>query len=169
MKFSLSIVAAALLAPLTAAAPAAAAVARQEKAYQIRGVTDPIFHLYLQAIASSENAGATQPILGPEASADTFFIGGTIQSETTGLYLNLEDVDGKSYLRLVFGETGTTTAWGLEGDTIVTVNGSEYGRQLNFVVCAAGNGYYEAYLQTGNDLPPGDCSNYKTLHLPCLC
>lgn len=43
--------------------------------------------------------------------------------------------------------------------------------ELNFLACkAATNGYYEIFLQTGNDVPAGKtCSNYQTIHLPCLC
>ncbi|PGH07531.1 hypothetical protein AJ79_06266 [Helicocarpus griseus UAMH5409] len=137
----------------------------QGQAKQIRGVSDPIYHLYLQADA----ADPTIAILGPEASADSFFITETIQSSTTGMYLNIEPNDSASYKKLVFGAEGTTTAWGLEGDTIITTTGSEYGRQLNYVACEAADGAFTLYLQTGSDLPEGACTNYLTIHLPCLC
>lgn len=42
--------------------------------------------------------------------------------------------------------------------------------ELNFLACALTGGYYSVYLQTGSDVPAGlTCSNYQTLHLPCLC
>jgi hypothetical protein len=43
--------------------------------------------------------------------------------------------------------------------------------ELNFLVCpSASSGYYNLYLQTGSDTPSGEtCSNYQTIHLPCLC
>ncbi|KAF2455338.1 hypothetical protein BDY21DRAFT_350482 [Lineolata rhizophorae] len=135
---------------------------RQASGQQIRGVRDPIYHLYLQDLDG-------KPVLGPEESADTFDISGTIQSTTTGLYLTIGESDA-SYMPITWSEEGTTTAWGLEGDTIITTQSSSYGRQLNWVVCAdETSGYYDIYLQTGADVPPGDCSNYQTLHLPCLC
>ncbi|CAN9365573.1 unnamed protein product [Alternaria alternata] len=91
---------------------------------KIRGVRDPIYHLYLQA--NSKNASI--PVLGPETAADEFTIGGTIQSKKTSLYLNIATTS-TSYKPLVWGTTGDTTAWGLEGDTIITVQGSSYGRR----------------------------------------
>lgn len=66
--------------------------------------------------------------MGPESTADNFTIGGTIQSKKTGQYLNIQTAS-TSYKPLVFGATGDTTAWGLEGDTIITVTGSSYGRR----------------------------------------
>ncbi|KAL1966606.1 hypothetical protein VTN77DRAFT_4017 [Rasamsonia byssochlamydoides] len=157
----------ALAAP-TASSPAAAATTT--KAYQIRGVADPIYHLYLQTLPGD----ATKPVLGPEASAETYIVGSTIQSTNTSAYLNI-DTSSASYKPLSLGETSNTTAWGLEGDTIVTTAGSVYGRQTNFLVCVLDTSnttdtYYEIYLQTGSDVPSGkNCSNYQTLHLPCLC
>ena len=77
---------------------------------KIRGVRDPIYHLYLQA--NSKNGMppliyqpsslyfssslplthiASIPVLGPETAADEFTIGGTIQSKKTSLYLLLAD------------------------------------------------------------------------------
>ncbi|KAF2257330.1 hypothetical protein BU26DRAFT_474160 [Trematosphaeria pertusa] len=133
---------------------------------KIRGVRDPIYHLYLQA--NPKNASI--PVLGPESSADEFTIGGTIQSKKTSQFLNIQTAS-TSYKPVVWGATGDTTAWGLEGDTIITVQGSSYGRQLNFLVCASTqSGYYDLFLQTGSDQPSGkSCSNYQTIHLPCLC
>lgn len=146
--------------------------------------------------------------MGPESTADDFTIGGTIQSKKTAQYLNIQTVS-TSYKPLVWGATGDTTAWGLEGDTIITVTGSSYGRrelvalfaraaqirafhlnqveevvlgfaaqvlmnvmaELNFLVCKSSDaGYYDLYLQTGSDTPSGkSCSNFQTIHLPCLC
>ncbi|KAF2263368.1 hypothetical protein CC78DRAFT_465751, partial [Lojkania enalia] len=112
----------------------------------------------------------TIPVLGPEASAEDFTIGSTIQSKQTSQFLNIVEAS-TSYKPLVFSGTGDTTAWGLEGDTIITVQGSSYGRQLNFLACkSADANYYDIYLQTGSQTPSGkSCSNYQTLHLPCLC
>jgi len=67
-------------------------------------------------------------VLGPESAADDFTIGGTIQSKNTGKYLNIQTAS-TSYKPLVWGPAGDTTAWGLEGDTIITVQGSSYGRR----------------------------------------
>ncbi|KAF2273275.1 uncharacterized protein EI97DRAFT_436152 [Westerdykella ornata] len=133
---------------------------------KIRGVRDPIYHLYLQANAKNQ----TIPVLGPEASAEEFTIGSTIQSKKTSQYLNIVSAS-TSYKPVVFGPTGETTAWGLEGDTIITTQGSSFGRQLNWLVCkSTDSGYYDLYLQTGSQTPSGrSCSNYQTIHLPCLC
>jgi len=109
-----------LLAQTALAAPLAAAAT----VGKIRGVRDPIYHLYLQA--NSKNASI--PVLGPEASADEFTIGGTIQSRKTSQYLNIQTAS-TSYKPLAWEAAGTTTAWGLEGDTIITVQGSSYGRR----------------------------------------
>lgn len=62
------------------------------------------------------------------ASSEYFNIGGTIQSTNTSLYLNVGD-DSTSYKTLTFGKTASTNAWALEGDTIITSNGSPYGRR----------------------------------------
>ncbi|KAF1949212.1 hypothetical protein CC80DRAFT_484839 [Byssothecium circinans] len=94
---------------------------------KIRGVAAPIYHLYLQA--NPKNASI--PVLGPEASADDFTIGSTIQSKKTGQYLNIETAS-TSYKPLSWGASAATTAWGLEGDTIITVTGSSYGRREYF-------------------------------------
>jgi hypothetical protein len=98
------------------------AAAKPEK---IRGVRDPIYHLYLQHYPKDP----TKVVLGPEATAEEFDIGGTIKSTETGLYININSDDPASYKSLGFGETGTTTAWGLEGDTIITKQGTSFGRR----------------------------------------
>ncbi|KAI5925968.1 hypothetical protein F4810DRAFT_617227 [Camillea tinctor] len=159
------------LAPLyalLAALPTALA-----KPEQIRAVQDPIFHLYLQAYPDDP----TIPVMGPEASSEYFDIGATIQSTNTSAYLNIAAGEAASYKTLVFSGGGeaagggaATDAWGLEGDTIITSTGSAYGRQLNFLVCQLGGGFWQVYLQTGSDTPAGKtCSNFQSLHLPCLC
>ncbi|KAG4428120.1 hypothetical protein IFR05_016399, partial [Cadophora sp. M221] len=67
--------------------------------------------------------------MGPEATSEYFTISTTIQSTNTSLYLNIGDkVSGKSFLPLSFGKVANTTAWGLEGDTVITTTGSGYGR-----------------------------------------
>lgn len=142
----------------------------------------------------SDGEAASKVVLGPEASSEYFDIGGTIQSTNTSMYINIGD-DATSYRTLTFGETGSTTEWGLEGDTIITTEGSSFGRrefpmslpaldlarmrltllslsatELNFLACELDGGYWDVYLQTGSDAPSGTtCSNYQTLHLPCLC
>jgi hypothetical protein len=93
-------------------------------AYQIRGVDDPIFHLYLQGLPGAPGT----PVMGPEATGEYFTIDSTIQSQTTSLYLNI-GTNTASYLPLTFDATPNTTAWGLEGDTIITETSSSYGRR----------------------------------------
>ncbi|KAF1978265.1 hypothetical protein BU23DRAFT_451106 [Bimuria novae-zelandiae CBS 107.79] len=153
-----------LLLPSVLAAPVSTTTAATVG--KIRGVASPIYHLYLQA--NPKNASI--PVMGPESSADDFTIGSTIQSKNTGQYLNIQTAC-TSYKPLVLGQSGDTTAWGLEGDTIITTTGSSYGRQLNFLACqSAQSGYYDLFLQTGSETPGGrSCSNYQTIHLPCLC
>ncbi|KAH7116746.1 hypothetical protein B0J11DRAFT_571246 [Dendryphion nanum] len=151
--------------PVTHPAPISAAAA--PTVGKIRGVRDPIYHLYLQA--SPKNASL--PLLGPESTADTFTITPTIQSRKTSLYLNIQTAS-TSYKPLSWGKEAQTTAWGLEGDTIITVQGSSFGRQLNWLVCKSvdNSGYYDLFFQTGSETPSGrSCSNYQTIHLPCLC
>jgi hypothetical protein len=97
---------------------------RQDKPYQIRGVQDPIYHFYLQALPSDPSV----PVMGPEAAGEYFTISNTIQSTNTSMYLNI-GASETSYLPLSFGEVATTTAWGLEGDTIMTLPGGEFGRR----------------------------------------
>jgi hypothetical protein len=43
--------------------------------------------------------------------------------------------------------------------------------ELNWLVCkATDTGYYDLFLQLGSDTLSGKtCSNYQTIHLPCLC
>ncbi|KDR75900.1 hypothetical protein GALMADRAFT_248678 [Galerina marginata CBS 339.88] len=131
---------------------------------QIRTVQAPVFHFYLQ------NSGGV-PLLGPEASAGLFTIGGTIslnQADGSKLYLNLNTTGTASYQALTFGKTATTTDWGLEGDTIITTAP----RQLNFIACATSSStFYSIYLQNGNDMPAGQSCTLQTIHLhvPCLC
>jgi len=151
-----------LAAPQATATTSAAAATGS----QIRGVSDPIYHLYLQRSSS----GA--PVLASEDTAGEFVISGSIQDVSSGDYLNINTSDTTSYKSLSFGSTATFTGWGLEGDTIITTTSSSYGRQLNFLACASStdSGAYDIYLQTGSDEPStGSCSNYQTLHLPCLC
>jgi hypothetical protein len=56
-------------------------------------------------------------------------IGSTIQSTNTSQYLNI-GTNTKSFKPLSFGATATTTAWALEGDTIITGTASSYGRRM---------------------------------------
>ncbi|KAF3760741.1 hypothetical protein M406DRAFT_73207 [Cryphonectria parasitica EP155] len=132
---------------------------------QIRSVEDPILHYYLQAY-SGNNTLAT---VGPETTSEYFTVNGTIQSTNSSLYLNVGN-DTTSYKTLTFGAAATMSEWTLEGDTIVTAETSIYGRQLNFLACELDADYWQVYLQTGSDTPAsGTCSNYQTLHLPCIC
>ncbi|KAM0333371.1 hypothetical protein ACHAQA_002032 [Verticillium albo-atrum] len=94
------------------------------KPEKIRGVRDPIYHLYLQSYPDNSSV----PVLGPEAYAETFDVAGTIKSTNTSLYLNIDQAS-TSYKALSFGKSATTNAWGLEGDTIVTTRGSSFGRR----------------------------------------
>ncbi|EPE29904.1 hypothetical protein GLAREA_01064 [Glarea lozoyensis ATCC 20868] len=94
------------------------------KPYQLRGVQSPIFHLYLQALPSNKSV----PVMGPEKTSEYFNIGSTIQSTNTSQYLNI-GTNSRSFKPLSFGPTATTTAWALEGDTIITGTGSSYGRR----------------------------------------
>ncbi|KAK1762378.1 hypothetical protein QBC33DRAFT_461583 [Phialemonium atrogriseum] len=135
------------------------------KPEQIRSDQDPVFHLYLQANPTDP----TMVVLGPESTSEYFDISGTIKSTNTSMYLNIGS-DSTSYKTLTFGATASTTGWGLEGDTIITTTSSSFGRQLNFLVCKANGNYWQVYFQTGSDTPSGKtCSNYQSLHLPCLC
>ncbi|KDN71814.1 hypothetical protein CSUB01_04215 [Colletotrichum sublineola] len=93
----------------------------------IRSVSSPIYHLYLQSYPMDTSI----PVLGPEASAEYFNIAGTIQSANSSLYLGIKS-DMTSYKSLLFGKD-SIDAWGLEGDTIMTKQGSSWGRQLNFL------------------------------------
>jgi hypothetical protein len=110
-----------------------------------------------------------KPQLGPEASSGYFTISGSIslnQSNGSKLYLNLNETVSTSYKPLTFGAIAATTNWGLEGDTIIITSP----RQLNFIACGTSNpSFYDVYLQTGNDAPPGATCTLQTMHLPCLC
>ncbi|EMR65143.1 hypothetical protein UCREL1_7885 [Eutypa lata UCREL1] len=86
------------------------------KPEQIRSVTDPIFHLYLQAYPQDP----TIPVMGPESDSEYFDITTSIQSTNTSLYLNIVEGDTASYKTLVFGEAGDTSGWGLEGVLTLT-------------------------------------------------
>ena len=77
---------------------------------------------------SANELKASIPVLGPETSGEDFTIGSTIQSKQTSQYLNIVAAS-TSYKPLIFEKTASTTAWGLEGDTIITVTGSSYGRR----------------------------------------
>lgn len=119
-----------ILLSLTTAipSPSPALTPRQTtKPYQIRGVSDPIFHLYLQSRPSSPST----PVMGPEATGEFFTIGSTIQSQNSSLFLNI-GTGTASYLPLSLDATANTTAWGLEGDTIITEGTSSYGRRAFF-------------------------------------
>ncbi|KAK2729593.1 hypothetical protein CKAH01_02567 [Colletotrichum kahawae] len=70
----------------------------------------------------------TVPVLGPEASAESFNIAGSIRSANSSSYLNIGS-DTTSYKSLKFSNASETTAWGLEGDTIITTQGSTWGRR----------------------------------------
>lgn len=69
------------------------------------------------------------PVMGPEVSSEYFVIGSTIQSLNTSLFLNIGPSTGKSYLPLSLDAVSNTTAWGLEGDTVITTTASSYGRR----------------------------------------
>lgn len=129
-------------------------------------------------------------VLGPAATSEYFNIAGSIQSTNTSNYINIGS-DTTSYKTLTFGKTAVTTGWGLEGDTIITTQTSSYGRreftllliqeglsrkltissaELNFLACKLDGQYWQVYFQTGSATPSGQtCSNYQSLHLPCLC
>ncbi|KAH9221120.1 hypothetical protein DL95DRAFT_455899 [Leptodontidium sp. 2 PMI_412] len=123
------------LLPSVLSIPSPALSPRQTKAttkpYQLRGVQSPIFHLYLQTLPSSKTSPSPIPVMGPEATSEYLIISSTIQSTNTSLYLNIGGkVGGKSFLPLSFGKVANTTAWGLEGDTVITTTGSGYGRRM---------------------------------------
>ncbi|KAG8911110.1 hypothetical protein FRC00_007058 [Tulasnella sp. 408] len=115
---------------------------------QIRTVQDPVYHLYLQ------NDGGTA-VIGPEASSGHFTINGSIKLNGANLYLNIAS-GTTSYRALTFDSTASFTGWALEGDTIITSQSSQYGRQLNFLACQTSvSGEWQLYLQLGNDQPSG--------------
>lgn len=110
---------------LASALPTTTVPEASSKPYQLRGVQSPIFHLYLQSLPTAKDT----PAVGPEASSEYFTIGSSIQSLNSSLYLNIGPSTGKSYLPLSFDKTSNTTAWRLEGDTVITVTESTYGRR----------------------------------------
>lgn len=141
-RFPLLAAASALLS-LASAAPT---VAAGEK---LRGVTDPIFHLYLQVgegtFSSSclgrndyfascikslilENIDGTSAVVAAEATAGEFTISESVQETTSSKYLNIQEAD-TSFKPLAFGAKENFSGWGLEGDTLITTEASEYGRR----------------------------------------
>ena len=80
---------------------------------------------------TNASRAASLVVLGPAATGEFFNIGSTIQSANSSLYINI-GADSTSYKTLSFGQTATTTAWGLEGDTIITTTSSTYGRRECF-------------------------------------
>ncbi|KAJ0120332.1 hypothetical protein J7T55_001190 [Diaporthe amygdali] len=72
-------------------------------------------------------AAASIAVMGPESSSQFFNINGSIQSTNTSLYLNVGS-DSTSYKTLTFGTAASTSAWALEGDTIITAQSSSWGR-----------------------------------------
>ncbi|KAH8117463.1 hypothetical protein DFH11DRAFT_1013317 [Phellopilus nigrolimitatus] len=126
---------------------------------QIRTDQDPVYHLYIQ---STPLDGA--PVLGPESSCGWFDIGSTVQDTNSTLFLNVNMTATTSWKPLTLDATATTSTWGLSGDTIVD------GGTQNFVVCPiSGSANYNFYLQTGDDMPSSECTDWITIHLPCLC
>ncbi|KAG9049360.1 hypothetical protein FS837_010574 [Tulasnella sp. UAMH 9824] len=130
---------------------------------QIRTVQDPVYHLYLQ------NDGGTA-VIGPEASSGHFTINGSIKLNGPNLYLNIAS-GTTSYRALTFDSTASFTGWALEGDTIITAQSSQYGRQLNFLACQTStSGEWQLYLQLGNDQPtglsPATASGFNILNIP---
>ncbi|KAG8864855.1 hypothetical protein FRB96_003441 [Tulasnella sp. 330] len=148
----------------TSSAPSSTISGTTATGQEIRADQDPVYHFYLQ------NSGGAA-VLGNETGDGIFNINGSIFDTTTGLYFNIAPSTGFSYLGLTFDETPTFTGWSLEGDTIITATTSTYGRQLNFLVCETSNtAVWSIYLQTGSDVPTDlTCTDYISLHLPCLC
>ena len=129
------------------------------------------------------------PVLGPESSSGWFTVGNTIQDTNSTLFLNVDLSPTTSYKPLTLDETAATTTWSLSGDTIITDG------QQNFVVCPiSGSELWNFYLQTGqrkilnsrmflfwsvltclcivilgSEMPTSSCTNWITIHLPCLC
>ena len=108
-------------------------------------------------------------MLGPQSSSGYFTISGTISLNSPNgptQFLNIQESVSTSYKPLSFNSTATTTDWGLEGDTIITTSP----RQLNFLACSSTPaGYWDLFLQEGNDSPSGGTCSLISLHLPCLC
>jgi len=144
-----------LLPALAAPSPTVAAEATGPT--QIRTDQDPVYHFYLQ-----ESGGA--PILGPEASASNFTVGSTVEMSGATLFLNVNMNVTTSYKPLTLDSTAKTTTWTMSGDTIVASG------QQNFVVCPmTGSSNFNLFLQTGDDMPSTACTDWITIHLPCLC
>jgi hypothetical protein len=118
-----------VIAALVAAAAATSGVSAvpfaTSKPEQIRSDQDPVFHFYLQAHPKN----ASQVVLGPVGTSEYFNIGSSIQSTNTSRYLNIGS-DSTSYKTLTFDAAASTTAWQLEGDTIITSTSSSYGRRM---------------------------------------
>ncbi|EJD05944.1 uncharacterized protein FOMMEDRAFT_77495 [Fomitiporia mediterranea MF3/22] len=126
---------------------------------QIRTDQDPVYHFYIQ---STPVDGA--PVLGPESSSGWFNIGSTVQDTNSSLFLNVDMSATTSYKPLTLDDTATTTTWSMSGDTIIASG------QQNFVVCPSDNSsLLNFFLQTGNDMPSSTCTDWITIHLPCLC
>lgn len=107
------------------------------------------------------------PVLGPESGAGLFTIGSTVQLNSAigpPLFLNVNMTATTSWKPLTLDATATTTTWTMSGDTIVD------GNTQNFAVCPiSGSTNYNLFLQTGNDMPSDACTDWITIHLPCLC
>ncbi|THH09355.1 hypothetical protein EW145_g2066 [Phellinidium pouzarii] len=147
-------VASVVLAVPTSTSSSVAAVASQ-----IRTDQDPVYHFYIQ---STPLDGA--PVLGPEASSGYFNIGSTIQDSNSSLFLNIDMSATTSFKPLTLDTTALTTSWAMSGDTIVD------GSMQNFVVCPiSGSANYNFFLQTGDDMPSDECTDWITIHLDCLC
>ncbi|KAI0081241.1 hypothetical protein K474DRAFT_1688730 [Panus rudis PR-1116 ss-1] len=148
--------------PTVVQPPSPTSTAATPTGSQIRAVQDPVFHLYLQ------NHGG-KPVLGPESTSGYFTISGTItlnNPDRSKLYLNAQESASTPYKPLSLDASPVTNDWGLEGDTIITTSP----RQLNFLACSSSAaGFYDVYLQEGNDTPSGSSCTLITLHLPCLC
>jgi hypothetical protein len=70
----------------------------------------------------------TSAVVGAEATAGEFTIGSSVQETASGKYLNIKEGDA-SYKDLAFGAAENFSGWGLEGDTLITTDASEYGRR----------------------------------------
>lgn len=80
--------------------------------------------------ASSEffNINGSSKCLGKEHKRSRNADGAAVQSTNTSLYLNVGS-DSTSYKTLTFGTAASTSAWALEGDTIITAQTSTWGRR----------------------------------------
>jgi len=164
--YKLALVVSALLCATSVSAvpsPSTTSSAATPTGSQIRTDQDPVYHLYLQNIGG-------EPQLGAEATSGYFDIGSTVAltGGASPLYLNVNMTATTSYKPVSFG-TSSTTSWGLSGDTIIYEGTS--GSVQNFLVCPiTGSTNWNLFLQTGNDVPAGNaCTDWITIHLPCLC